>query len=138
MFVLDTNVLSEIMKPTPDLAVAGWMLRRTEDELFTAAICEAEVLYGIAKLAHGKRRVALSGAARRVLDLFAGRILPFESMAATHYADISVSRRRIGKRIDDFDAQIAAITRARGMKIVTRNASDFASTGIEIVDPWKT
>lgn len=86
----------------------------------------------------GRRKRDLEAAARGVLALFAGRILPFDSLAARQFAAIVVVRRRLGRPINDFDAQIAAITRARNMSLATRDARDFAETGLQIIDPWQS
>jgi toxin FitB len=136
MIVVDTNVLSEEIKPTPARTVHAWFLRQVSGGLFTTTICEAEILLGVALLPDGRRKRDLEVAARSVIALFAGRILPFDSAAAAAYADIVAQRRRIGRPIDDFDAQIAAIARSRGFAIATRNISDFEGTGLSIIDPW--
>jgi toxin FitB len=88
-------------------------------------------------LPDGKRKRDLEAVSRRVMALFAGRILPFDSIAAREFALIVADRRRAGRPIEDFDAQIAAITRSRGMILATRDARDFAGTGVQLVDPWK-
>ncbi len=136
MIVLDTNVLSEEMKPAPDAGVHGWLLGQRTSDLFTTSVTEAEIRLGIAILPDGKRKRDLETAACRVLALFAGRILPFDSLAAVEFAGIVADRRRIGRPMEDFDAQIAAITRSRGMTLATRNVPDFADTGVQVVDPW--
>jgi toxin FitB len=136
MIVLDTNVLSEVMKTTPAQAVAEWMLREQRTSLFTTAVSEAEIRFGIAILPDGKRKRDLEAAALRVLELFAGRILPFDSSAAREFARIVADRQRLGRPIEDFDAQIAAITLSRGMTLATRNLADFADTGVALNDPW--
>jgi toxin FitB len=137
MIVLDTNVQSEAMKPSPDPALARWMMREHGRGLFTTAVSEAEIIYGIAILPEGRRKRDLEAAAQGVLALFAGRILPFDSLAAREFAAIVVDRRRLGRPINDFDAQIAAITRARSMSLATRDTRDFAETGVQIIDPWQ-
>jgi predicted nucleic acid-binding protein len=137
MIVLDTNVLSEAMKPSPDPALARWMMREHGRGLFTTAVSEAEIIYGIAILPEGRRKRDLEAAAQGVLTLFAGRILPFDSLAAREFAAIVIDRRRLGRPINDFDAQIAAITRARSMSLATRDTRDFAETGVQIIDPWQ-
>ena len=104
MIVLDTNVLSEEMRPTPEPAVHGWLARQNPLNLFTTAVTEAEILYGVAIKPDGRRKDGLETAARRVLDLFAGRILPFDSAAAREFARIVIDRRGAGRPIDDFDA----------------------------------
>lgn len=137
MIVLDTNVLSEVMKAAPNPNVAKWMLREHGSGLHTTAICEAERRLGIAILPDGKRKRDLEAAAQKVLGLFVGRILPFDSAAAREFARIVAERRWLGRPIEDFDAQIAAITISRGMRLATRNGPDFASTGVAVIDPWQ-
>jgi len=137
MIVLDTNVLSEAMKPSPAPAVARWIMRERGSDLFTTAVSEAEILYGIAILPDGRRKHDLEAAARSILSLFAGRILPFDSLAAREFALIVADRRRIGRPIDNLDAQIAAIARARNMSLATRDIQDFADAGVSVIDPWQ-
>ena len=137
MIVLDTNVLSEAMKPTPDPAVARWMVRERGRGLFTTAVSEAEIIYGITILPDGRRKRELETAAQGIFGLFAGRIFPFDSAAAREFAQIVADRRRAGRPIEDFDAQIAAITRSRGMTLATRDMQDFAGTGLQLIDPWQ-
>jgi toxin FitB len=137
MIVLDTNVLSEVMRASPERAVAVWMARENPRDLFTTAITEAEILLGVAMLPDSRRKNELNAAARRVIALFASRILPFESRAAQSFAQIVAARRRLGSPINDFDALIAAITHSQGMALATRNISDFEGTGINVIDPWK-
>lgn len=137
MIVLDTNVLSEEMKPAPEPAVHSWLLRQNPFDLFTTAVTEAEIIYGVTVLPDGKRKRDLDTAAQRVLALFAGRILPFDSAAAREFAQIVTDRRRAGRPIEDFDAQVAAIARSRGMTLATRDVQDFISTGVQLIDPWQ-
>lgn len=137
MIVLDTNVLSEAMKPAPDPAVARWMVRERGRGLFTTAVSEAEIVYGIAILPDGRRKRELEAAAQGIFTLFAGRIFLFDSTAARMFAQIVSDRRRAGRPIADFDAQIAAITRSRGMSLATRDVQDFANTGVQLIDPWQ-
>ncbi len=136
MIVLDTNVLSEEMKPAPEPAVHRWLARQNPLDLFTTAVTEAEILYGVAIKPAGRRKRDLEVAVQRILTLFAGRVLPFDSAAAREFAQIVADRRRAGSPIEDFDAQIAAITRSRGMTLATRDLQDFAGTGVPVVDPW--
>ena len=137
MIVLDTNVLSEAMKPTPDTAVARWMERERGRGLFTTAVSEAEIIYGITILPDGRRKSDLAAAAQRIFALFAERIFPFDSAAAREFALIVADRRRAGRPIEAFDAQIAAIARSRGMSAATRDIADFADCGVALIDPWK-
>ena len=137
MFVIDTNVASEIMKPAPAPAVAGWIAARDAEELFLTAVSEAELLYGVAILPAGRRRRTLEAAMTRWLDRgFADRILPFDSAAAKAYAEIAADRRRAGRPIGEADCQIAAISRCRGAALVTRDVRDFEGAGIDVIDPW--
>jgi toxin FitB len=136
MIVLDTNVVSELMRPDPAGRVVEWVASH-EQAACTTSITQAEILHGILLLAAGKRRNALARAAAAMFDEdLAGRVLPFESDAAPFYAEIAVERRVRGRPISQFDAQIAAISRACGAGLATRNVSDFAHCGIDIVDPW--
>jgi predicted nucleic acid-binding protein len=136
MIVLDTNVLSEVMKPSPDITVAAWMARQIPAALFTTAVTEAEIRLGIEVLPAGRRKQGLETASQRIIALFDTRILPFDSTATQLFAQIVADRRRLGLPIGDLDAQIAAIARSRGMVLATRNVLDFYGTGIEVIDPW--
>jgi toxin FitB len=137
MIILDTNVLSELMRPKPSSRVAGWIAKQPVTELFTTSITEAEIFYGIELLTTGKRREALGAAAEAMFaEDFAGRIFDFESDAARIFGKIAAARRSIGKPISHADAQIAAIAQIRGAKLATRNVADFQDCGVEVVDPW--
>jgi toxin FitB len=136
MIVLDTNVLSEVMKPSPARAVAAWMAGENPNGLFTTAVTEAEIRLGIEVLPAGRRKQELEAAAQRVIALFDNRILPFDSVATQEFARIVAGRRRAGLPIGDLDAQIAAIARSREMVLATRNVLDFRGTGINVLDPW--
>ena len=137
MIVLDTNVLSELMRAEPSATVAAWVANRPASSLFTTAVTQAEILCGVALLPQGERRAAL---ARAVVGMFeedfVGRVLPFDAAAARAYADIAAERRRLGQPITQFDAQIAAIARSRGAAVATRNVADFADCGVSVLDPW--
>lgn len=136
MIVLDTNVISEVMKPSPAPAVAAWMVRTDAAGFYTTAVTEAEILLGIAILPDGRRKQEIAEAAERVLGLFARRILPFDGAAARAFAGIVAGRRHTGRPINNFDAQIAAITQAHGMALATRNVADFDGLDIAVIDPW--
>jgi toxin FitB len=136
MIVLDTNVLSEVMKTAPEPAVAAWLARGNASDFFTTSVTEAEILLGVAILPAGRRKQEIATAARRIMTLFAGRILSFDSSAAAVFAEVVAERRKLGRPINDFDAQIAAITRSHGMKLATRNVPDFEDVGIAIINPW--
>lgn len=137
MIVLDTNVLSEMLRPKPSAHVESWMAAQSPGMLFTTAVTQAEILYGVELLADGRKRGRLFAAIGSIFDEdFAGRILPFDADAAAAYAAIAAARRNAGRPISQFDAQIAAITRSRGAALATRNTRDFEGCGIELVDPW--
>jgi predicted nucleic acid-binding protein len=138
VIILDTNVVSELMKPDPAEPVVTWIAARPALSLFTTSITQAEVLHGALLLPAGKRREALEDAARAMFDEdFAGRILAFDSFAAALYARIAVARRHAGRPISHFDAQIAAIAAAVGATIATRNVADFEACGVALEDPWE-
>ena len=137
MFLLDTNLLSAMMGAEPVPEVAAWLSGQPAERLFTASICQAEILSGIAILPAGRRRFDLEGAARAVfLEDFEGRVLPYDAAAAIAYADIFAARRRAGRSVATADLMIAAIARSRGAAIVTRNTADFEACGVAIVNPW--
>ena len=137
MVLLDTNVVSELMRAAPSAEVLDWMDALPPHELFVTAITEAEVRTGIAILPVGARRRGLADAAERTLGgLFAGRVLPFDSDAAHACADIAAESRAVGHPISQSDCQVAAIARSRGLPVATRNVRGFSETGVEVIDPW--
>jgi len=137
MIILDTNVISELVRLAPEPAVGKWLGGHPPGSIFLCATSEAELRLSVSLLPQGKRRDALSAAVGILIELkFRGQIVPFDSGAAVQFADIVATRRRAGRPISVADAQIAAITRSRGAVIATRNVDDFAGTGIEIVNPW--
>jgi toxin FitB len=137
MIVLDTNVVSEVMGRRPAARVLEWLNAQDQRQLAITAVTAAELLYGIARLDDGVRKVQLAGEARGVVrEDFSGRVLPFDAEAAEHYADLVAGRERRGRPIDIADAQIAAICRRHDAALATRNVRDFEHTGIEVLDPW--
>lgn len=137
MILLDTNVLSELMRPAPADVVVEWVAAQPSAALYTTSITKAEILHGILLLPAGKRRSAFEAAARSMFDAeFSGRVLPFGGDSASAYASIAAARRKSGRPISHFDAQIAAIARSNGASIATRNVADFEGCGIKIIDPW--
>ena len=138
MIILDTNVLSEVMRPAPAAEVLAWLAAQTAASLYTTSVTQAEILHGLMLLPAGRRRRALEAAATAVFaEDFGGRILGFGTEAAPPYAQIASQGRRAGRPISHFDAQIAAIARANGAAIATRNVADFADCGVALVDPWR-
>ena len=137
MIIIDTNVVSELMKPSPSAAVIEWVRARTGSELYTTSITLAEILYGIARLPDGRRKELLRTTASDVFAAFEDQVLPFDSSAATHYAEVVGGRDQIGLPIDGFDGQIASICRAHGAALATRNLRDFRHTDVTLIDPWQ-
>ena len=135
--LLDTNVVSELMRKAPDPDVAVWAAGHRLEDLFFSAVGEAELRFGAAILPTGLRRETLISDIERMLgEAFDGRVLPFDSGAARAYADIAAKRRSAGRPVGAADCQIAAIARSRRMALATRNVRDFDNVGIEVVDPW--
>ncbi len=137
MIIVDTNVASELMRPAPAQAVRDWVSSQAAGDLCTTAITVAEIRYGLARLTGGRRKDRLQAAADEVFTAFSEYILPFDASAAVHYALIVSHRDDIGMPIQGFDAQIAAICRARNATLATRNVKDFRETGVDITDPWR-
>lgn len=137
MTLLDTNVLSELMKPTPAERVTRWIAAQPATSLYTTSITQGEILHGVMLLPAGRRRNALEVAAETMFkEEFVGRILPFGSDAAPVYARIAAERHRAGRPISHFDAQIAAIARSTGAAVATRNVTDFDGCGVKVINPW--
>jgi len=137
MIILDTNVLSEVLKPAPSEHVLGWLAAQEPSEVFITTVTQAEVLYGIEILPAGERRTRLSGAVAEIFAQdFAGRILPFDEEAAHLFPQIVANRERAGRPISQFDALIASCARFRRAAIATCNTADFEGCGIRIVNPW--
>ena len=137
MIVLDTPIVSELMRDRPRADVLGWLDEQPTRALFVTAVTEAEVLTGIAILPEGRRKRILADAAVRAFGgLLSGRVLPFDSAAAQTYSVIAAARRAAGRPISQSDGQIAAIARSRNMAIATRNVRDFEDMGIDLIDPW--
>ena len=137
MLVVDTNVLSELMRPTPNPVIASWVAERATSHLHLTAISEAELRFGLAIMPPGRRRDGLVEGLERMLRTgFAHRVLPFDSAAASACASIAAARRATGRPMPEADCQIAAIARSRDMAVVTRNVRDFADAGIDVIDPW--
>ena len=139
-FLLDTNVLSELMRGHPDAAVLAWFARNRRSVMSVSAVTQAEVLTGIALLPAGKRRTALAMAAEKMFEQdFAGQCLAFASAEAKHYALIVADRTRRGLSISTEDAQIAAIALTAGLTVATRNTKDFENIdGLTLANPWQS
>lgn len=126
------------MKAAPAAGVVEWVASQPASRLFTTAVTQGEILYGIGLLPKGKRRNLIAIAAKAMFaEDFNDRILAFNSDAAAAYADIAVVRRSKGRPMSQIDAQIAAIARSTGAAVATRNVVDFESCGIDLVNPWQ-
>ena len=137
MILLDTNVISEQMSARPSLQVATWFKQHANQRLLLSSVTEAELRRGVAIMPEGKLKMAKSALLTDILEnKFANDILPFETNAAALYAEIFAHRKIIGRPISVFDNMIAAIARANGCKLATRNVSDFEQCGLEIINPW--
>lgn len=137
MTVVDTNVISELMRPDPDLAVIAWVSEQPLGSLATTAINIAEIRVGLARLRDGARKMALSAAAEGVFSGLKELIWSFDEHSAQEYATVVTQRESIGRLISGFDAQIAAVCRSRGAAIATHNVEDFSDIGLEVIDPWR-
>ena len=138
MIILDTNVVSELMRTSPEPRVLRWFSGQTAEDLHITAITMAEILHGIELIAAARRREVVRAGAEKVFeDVFADRILAFEDRAARLFSQIASSRRRQGKPMSEFDAQIAAITRVHAATLATRNPYVFEGCGIRLVNPWE-
>ncbi|MGG7535840.1 type II toxin-antitoxin system VapC family toxin [Rhizobium sp. 12,4] len=138
MIILDTNVVSELLTPAPTAAVIDWLGAQHPSSVFTTAVTEAEILYSLRLLPPGRRRSDLEAAVLPIFNEdFSSRVLPFDRDAADVYAIIATDRRKAGRPISQFDAQVAAITISRGASLATRNVSDFEGSGLQIINPWK-
>lgn len=137
MIVLDTNVLSELIRARPDPKVVSWLEAQAMDTLFTTAISRGEMLYGACILPAGRHRDTLLHEVEAIFSAdMAGRVLPYDSDAAGTHATIAAMRRARGRPISQPDAMIAGIVASRGAVLATRNVRDFGGCGIDVVDPW--
>jgi toxin FitB len=137
MILLDTNVLSEAMRPEPNPAVRGWLDAQAAETLFLSSVTVAEILFGVGALPAGKRKDSLTALFDGMLDLFGSRILPFDADAARHYADTAVKARAAGRGFPTPDGYIAAIAAAHGFAVASRDTSAFDAAGLQVIDPWK-
>ena len=136
MIVLDTNVVSELMRAAPSAEVVTWLHEQPAGSLRTTAITVAEIHYGLEQLPDGRRATELRRIADETLGAFAGQVLPFDVDAANRYGVLVAEHDRTGRPVSALDAQIAAICLSRGASLATRTVRDFGGTGVEVLDPW--
>ena len=136
--LLDTNVLSELLRARPEPAVLAWFAAQAPDSLAVSAVTQAEMLLGARLLPAGQRRQQLQQALEAMFrEDFGGRVLPFDTAAAADYAEVVHARRNAGRPISQFDAQIAAIALSRSVGLATRNVADFEGCGLVVDNPWQ-
>ncbi|MDR2876077.1 MAG: type II toxin-antitoxin system VapC family toxin [Methylobacillus sp.] len=138
MIVLDTNVVSEAMKPKPDRNVQMWLDKQPAETLYLSSVTLAELLFGISILPPGQRKNTLTQALDGLLELFENRILAFDTDAARCYAKLSATVRSVGKGFPVPDSYIAAIAAAHNFIIATRDVAPFQAAGINVINPWET
>lgn len=137
MMVLDTNVVSELMRAAPESAVLNWLDAQPSSELWLTAVVAAELMFGVARLPEGGRKQQLAHNVAAMLEQdFAGQVLAYDLAAASIYAELVAQRERAGRPIAMADAQIAAICLAHGASLVTRNEKDFDGLGLMVINPW--
>ncbi len=137
MILIDTNVVSELMRPLSNSKVLDWFDRQDSDALFLSTITEGELWAGFHHLPPGKRRVAIGDDINGIIESdFDGRLIDFGSAAAKRYGLISGLRKQLGRPISTADAQIAAVALVSGMQLATRNVADFEHCGLDLIDPW--
>jgi predicted nucleic acid-binding protein len=136
MILLDTNVVSEAIKPEPHPSVLAWLDAQAAETLFLSSITAAELLFGIGALPDGRRKDILAARIDGLLDQFVGRVLNFDTPAARRYADLAVKARAAGKGFPTPDGYIAAIAAAHGFAVASRDTSAFNAAGLTVIDPW--
>jgi hypothetical protein len=136
MIVLDTNVISEAMKPEANREVRAWLNEQVAETLYLTSVTLAELLFGIALLPAGRRRNSLTRALEGLLELFGGRVLPFDTDAARHHAALAVAARNAGRGFPTPDGYLAAIAASRGFMVASRDTSPYEAGGLPVVNPW--
>lgn len=136
MILLDTNVISEAMKPEPDPAVRDWLDEQAPETLYLSSVTIAELTFGIGALPEGRRKDGLAAALEGVMALFGARILPFDAKAAQRYGDLAVRARAAGRGFPTPDGYIAAIAAAHDFAVASRDVSPFEAAGLAVIDPW--
>ena len=137
MIVLDTNVISEAMKPEPDPAVLSWLNEQAAETLFISSVTLAELLFGIGALPSGKRKEMLAQALDGLMGLFRDRVLSFDTDAARRYAELAVTARDSGRGFPVPDGYIAAIAASRGFIVASRDTAPYQAAGLSFINPWQ-
>ena len=137
MILLDTNVVSEAMKPEPHQLVLTWLDHQAAETLYLSSVTIAEILFGIEATPAGRRKAALAETFAGVCAVFDRRILPFDAEAARHYVDLAVKARAVGKGFPVPDGYIAAIASAKGFHVASRDTAPFHAAGVPVIDPWQ-
>jgi predicted nucleic acid-binding protein len=137
MIVLDTNVVSEAMKPEPNPAVRAWLNDQAAETLYLSSVTLAELLFGIATLPAGKRKDMLAQTLDGLLALFRDRVLPFDTDAARRYAELAVTARSGGRGFPTPDGYIAAIAASRGFIVASRDTAPYDAAGVSVINPWE-
>lgn len=138
MIVLDTNVVSEAMKPEPDPNVKAWLNAQSAEILYLSSVTLAELLFGIGMLPSGKRKEMLTDALSGLITLFDGRILAFDQAAAQQYAQLATKASAAGRGFPIPDGYIAAIAVSQGFKVATRDVAPFKTANIDVINPWQS
>ncbi len=136
MIILDTNVVSEAMKPAPHPAVRAWLNDQATETLYLSSVSVAELLFGIGTLPVGKRKDMLAQTLDGLMGLFRDRVLPFDTEAARRHADLAVRARASGRGFPTPDGYIAAIAASRGFIVASRDTAPFEAAGVAVIDPW--
>lgn len=137
MIVLDTNVVSEAMKPEPHPVVQGWLDEQAAETLYITSVTLAELLYGIGAMPVGRRKNAIALALDGLLNLFGDRVLAFDAAAARNYADLAVAARAAGKGFPTPDGYVAAIAASHHFAVATRDAGPFQAASLTVINPWE-
>ena len=139
MIILDTNVVSEIMRVSPEPAVSRWISSQKQKDVYLTTVTVAELGYGVSRLEKGRKQRELQKTLDEVLEVdYLDRILPFDETAAREYAHLAAEREAVGLSVKDFDCLILAIASVHGATVATRNVKHFAGSGVRIINPWNT
>lgn len=137
MIVLDTNVVSEAMKPEPHRVVRAWLNDQAAETLYLSSVTLAELLFGIGALPAGKRKDMLAQALDGLMGLFRDRVLPFDADAARRYAELAVTAKTSGRGFPTSDGYIAAIAASRGFIVASRDTAPYEAVGVSVINPWE-